>query len=182
MAWAAWITGLPGSGKTTIALEVFNRFKGHKLKVLQLDEIRAVVTPHPQYTEEERDIVYSFLAYTAKVLTECGINVIIDATANRRRYRQLARALIPCFEEVYVSCSLDTCMQREAERHAEFAPKGIYKKAKTQGAAVPGINVDYETTEHPEITIDSEHTTPIHAAEIISNDIRRRFDGTERHC
>ncbi len=178
MAWAVWITGLPGSGKTTIAREVANRLKDHKLRVLQLDEIRAVVTPRPRYTEEERDIVYAFLAYTAKVLTECGINVIIDATANRRRYRQLARSLIPCFAEVYVSCSLDTCMQREAERRAEFAPKGIYQKAKTQGAAVPGVNVDYEATEHPEVTIDSERTTPTHAAEIISEDIRRRFDGT----
>lgn len=177
MAWAVWITGLPGSGKTTIAREVANRLKDRKLKVLQLDEIRAVVTPHPRYTEEERDIVYSFLAYTAKVLTECGINVIIDATANRKRYRQLARTLIPRFAEVYVSCSLETCMQREAGRRAEFAPKEIYMKAKTQGAAVPGVNVDYEATEHPEVIIDSERTTPTQAAEIISEDIRRRFDG-----
>ncbi len=169
---------MPGSGKTTIAREVADRLKDDKLKVLQLDEIRPVVTPHPRYTEEERDIVYSFLAYTAKVLTECGINVIIDATANRKRYRQLARTLIPRFAEVYVSCSLDTCMKREAERRAEFAPKGIYQKAKTQGAAVPGVNVAYEPTEHPEITIDSERTTPSQAAEIISEDIRRRFDGT----
>ncbi len=177
MAWAVWITGLPGSGKTTIAQEVANRLKDRRLKVLQLDEIRAVVTPHPRYTEEERDIVYSFLAYTAKVLTECGINVIIDATANRKRYRQLARTLIPCFAEVYVSCSLETCMRREAGRRAEFAPKEIYVKARTQGAPVPGVNVDYETTERPEVIIDSEHTTPTQAAEIISEDIRRRFDG-----
>ncbi len=173
-----WITGLPGSGKTTIAREVADRLKDHKLKVLQLDEIRPVVTPHPRYTEEERDIVYSFLAYTAKVLTECGINVIIDATANRKRYRQLARTLIPLFAEVYVSCSLDTCMKREAERRAGFAPKEIYEKAKTQRAAVPGVNVAYEPTERPEITIDSERTTPSQAAEMISEDIRRRFDGT----
>ncbi len=177
MAWAVWITGLPGSGKTTIAREVANRLKDRKLKVLQLDEIRAVVTPHPRYTEEERDIVYSFLAYTAKVLTECGINVVIDATANRKRYRQLARTLIPRFAEVYVTCSLETCMRREAGRRAGFAPKEIYMKAKTQGAPVPGVNVDYETTEHPEVTIDSEHTTPTQAAEMISEDIRRRFDG-----
>ncbi|MGZ4908059.1 MAG: adenylyl-sulfate kinase [Halobacteriota archaeon] len=178
MAWTVWITGLPGSGKTTIAREVANLLKDRKLKVLQLDEIRAVVTPHPRYTEEERDIVYSFLAYTAKVLTECGIDVIIDATANRKRYRQLARTLIPCFAEVYVSCALETCIQREADRNAEFAPKEIYMKAKTQGAPVPGVNVEYEATEHPEITIDSERTTPTQAAQIITEDIRRRFDGT----
>jgi adenylylsulfate kinase len=177
MAWAVWITGLPGSGKTTIAREVASRIKERKLKLLQLDKIRAIVTPHPRYTEEERDIVYSFLAYTAKVLTECEVNVIIDATANRQRYRQLARTLIPCFAEVYVSCSLETCVRREAGRNAEFTPKDIYKKARTQGAAVPGVNVDYEASEHPEIVVDSERTTPARAAQIIIEDIRRRFDG-----
>ncbi len=177
MAWAVWITGLPGSGKTTIAREVAHRLGDQKLKVLQLDEIRAVVTPRPRYTEDERDIVYSFLAYTAKVLTECGINVIIDATANRARYRQFARTLIPRFAEVYVSCSLETCMRREARRRAEFAPKDIYVKAKKQGATVPGVNVDYEATEHPEVTIDSERITPTQAAELISDEIRRRFYG-----
>ncbi len=177
MAWAVWITGLPGSGKTTIAREVAHLLGDRRLKVLQLDEIRVVVTPRPRYTKEERDIVYSFLAYTAKVLTECGINVIIDATANRKRYRQLARTLIPDFVEVHVTCSLDTCLQREAERVAEFAPKGIYAKAKTQGAPVPGINVEYEATEHPEIVIESERMTSSQAAHIITEDIRRRFNG-----
>ncbi|MGZ4865033.1 MAG: adenylyl-sulfate kinase [Halobacteriota archaeon] len=182
MAWAVWITGLPGSGKTTIAREVTSRINERKLKLLQLDKIRTTVTPHPRYTEEERDIVYSFLAYTAKVLTECGVNVIIDATANRQRYRQLARTLIPCFAEVYITCSLETCMRREAGRDAEFTPKDIYEKARTQGAAVPGFNVDYEASEHPEVTIDSERITPTQAAEIISDDIRRRFDEAQRYC
>ncbi len=177
MAWAIWITGLPGSGKTTIAREVAHFLSDYNLKVLQLDEIRTIVTPQPRYTEEERDIVYSFLAYTAKVLTECGVNVIIDATANRKRYRQLARTLIPHFVEVYVTCSLETCMRREAGRSAEFAPKEIYKRAKTQGAPVPGINVEYEATERPEIVIDSERASPEHAAHIIIEDIRRRFNG-----
>jgi len=85
MAWAIWITGLPGSGKTSIAREVADGLKDERLKTLQLDEIRIIVTPQPTYSEQERDIVYAFLAYTAKVLTECGVNVIIDATANRKR-------------------------------------------------------------------------------------------------
>jgi len=85
MAWAIWITGLPGSGKTSVVREVATKLKGKKLRTLQLDEIRTIVTPHPTYSEQERDILYAFLAYTAKALTECGVNVIIDATANRKR-------------------------------------------------------------------------------------------------
>ena len=177
MAWAIWITGLPGSGKTTIAREVANQLKDCKLKILQLDEIRTIVTPHPRYTEEERDIVYAFLAYTAMVLTECGINVIIDATANRKRYRELARSLIRDFVEVYVVCSLNTCIRREADRVAEFTPKGIYGSAKAPDAAVPGVNVAYEAAKNPEVIVDSEQVAPAEAAKAIIQDIRRRFDG-----
>ncbi len=178
MTWAIWITGLPGSGKSTVAREVANRLKGKKLRTLQLDEIRTIVTPHPTYSEQERDILYAFLAYAAKVLTECGVNVIIDATANRKRYRDLARRLIPRFVEIYVSCSLETCKRREAHRIAEFTPWGIYEKSKAPEAAVPGVNVPYEMTENPELTIDSESVGPAEAAEIIVQEIKRRFNGT----
>ena len=178
MAWAIWITGLPGSGKSTVAREVAHRLKDKKLRTLQLDEIRTIVTPHPTYSEQERDILYAFLTYAAKVLTECGVNVIIDATANRKRYRDLARRLIPLFVEIYVSCSLETCKRREAHRIAEFTPRGIYEKSKAPEAAVPGVNVPYETTKNPELTIDSERAAPKEAAEIIVQEIKRRFNGT----
>ena len=178
MAWAIWITGLPGSGKTTIAREVAERLKGEKLRTLQLDEIRTIVTPRPTYSEQERDIVYAFLAYAAKVLTECGVNVIIDATANRKRYRDLARRLIPHFIEVYVSCSLETCKRREAHRIVEFTPRGIYEKSQAPEAAVPGVNVPYEMTKNPELTIDSERVGPTEGPELIVQEIKRRFNGT----
>jgi adenylylsulfate kinase len=178
MAWAIWITGLPGSGKTTVAREVADGLKGKKLRTLQLDEIRTIVTPHPTYSEQERDIVYAFLAYAGKVLTECDVNVIIDATANRKRYRDLARRLIPRFMEVYVSCSLETCRQREEHRIEEFTPKRIYEKSHAPEAAVPGVNVPYETTKNPELTIDSERAAPKEAAEIIVQEINRRFNET----
>jgi adenylylsulfate kinase len=177
MSWAIWITGLPGSGKSTVATEVAHRLKDKKLRTLQLDEIRTIVTPYPTYSEQERDILYAFLAYAAKVLTECGINVIIDATANRKRYRDLARRLIPFFVEIYVTCSLETCKRREAHRITEFTPRGIYEKSKAPEAAVPGVNVPYELTEHPELIIDSESVGPSEAAEIIVQDLKRRFNG-----
>ncbi len=177
MAWAIWITGLPGSGKTTIARAVHTLLKGERLKILQLDEVRKVVTPQPKYTEEERDIVYSSLAYMAKVVTECGIDVIVDATANRKRYRDLARQLIPNFAEIYVKCTLDVCIERESARLAEYSPKGIYRSSVAKSATVPGINVPYEETSNPEIVIDSEKTGPQEAAEIIVKYIGQRFNG-----
>lgn len=177
MAWVVWFTGLPGCGKTTIAKAVKAMLSenGIEVKILQLDEIRRVVTPNPKYTEEEREIVYSSLAYMAKLLAEAGRNVIVDATANRRRYRDLARRLVPDFAEVYIRADIDTCMARETRRKAEFAPKDIYKKAIQERAAVPGINVDYEEPLNPEIEVDATKTDTEHSAEFITKRILDMF-------
>jgi adenylylsulfate kinase len=153
MTWAIWITGLPGSGKSVIADNVRAILK---VQVLELDEIRKFITPKPSYSDDERDIVYASLVYMAKLLVTSGNSVIIDATANRRRYRDRARAAIPYFAEVYVKCSLDTCMERERDRKAKYAPTGIYKRSNKDGATVPGVNVPYEEPVNPEVVVDSE--------------------------
>ncbi len=171
MSFAVWFTGLPGSGKTAIASRsaAILRKKGIEVKVLQLDEIRRVLTPNPRYTDEERDIVYASLAYMAKLLTECGMNVFIDATANRRRYRDAARRIIPQFAEVFIRCPLEVCMEREARRKAAFSPKGIYKKSARAGANVPGVNVPYEEPLKPEIVIDSDKMKPDESAQKVAD-------------
>ncbi|MDF2954507.1 adenylyl-sulfate kinase [Candidatus Alkanophaga liquidiphilum] len=155
--WALWVTGLPGCGKTAISREVKELLaeKGINVKILELDEIRKVVTPNPTYTDEERDIVYAALAYMAKLLCECGVPVIIDATAHRRKYRERARALISRFAEVHVKCPLEVCMQRERKRRAEHSPPRIYEKAR-QGARVPGVSVPYEEPLNPEVVVESD--------------------------
>jgi adenylylsulfate kinase len=157
VAWAVWVTGLPGSGKTAISKRVKEILSEEKidLKILRLDEIRRIITPNPSYSDEERDIVYASLAYMAMLLVEEGKNVIIDATAHKRRYRDLARRLIPNLVEVYVRCPLDVCMKREEIRVDEYTPSNIYKKSVEEEATVPGVNVDYEESE-PEIVIDSD--------------------------
>lgn len=177
MAFAVWFTGLPGSGKTIIASRTASLLEknGIRIKILQLDEIRRVLTPNPKYTDEERDIVYASLAYMAKLLTECGVNVFIDATANRRRYRDVARSIIPHFAEAYVRCPLEVCMDREAHRKAVFSPKGIYKKSTQDGANVPGVNVPYEEPLNPEIVIDSFNMKPYECAKTAAIAIIARF-------
>ncbi len=177
MAFAVWFTGLPGSGKTAIASRAAAMLEkdGINVKILQLDEIRRVLTPDPRYTDEERDIVYASLAYMAKLLTECGVNVFIDATANRRRYRDAARSIIPRFAEAYIRCPLEVCMEREAHRRAAFSPKGIYKRSTQDGANVPGINVPYEETLSPEIVIDSDKMNPYECAQKAADAIKSIF-------
>lgn len=177
MAWVMWFTGLPGCGKTTIAMEVKKRLqeRGIEVKILQLDQIRRIITPEPKYTEEERDIVYASLAYMGKILAEENKNVIIDATANRRRYRDLARQLIPNFAEVFIRAPLEVCMDREERRNAVFSPKDIYKKAGRKNALVPGVNVAYEDPISPEIEVDAAVSSPLESSSYIADRIAELY-------
>jgi adenylylsulfate kinase len=178
MAWVMWFTGLPGCGKTTIAEKVktiLGDELGTSVRILQLDEIRRAITPQPRYTEEERDIVYASLAYMGKLLAEEGANVIIDATANKRRYRDLARRLIPNFAEVHIRAPLPVCMEREAKRKAKFSPKDIYSKAAAKNAAVPGVNVTYEEPISAEIEVDTTSMNSDESARFIAEKALQLF-------
>ena len=169
MAWAIWITGLPGSGKTTIARAVAARLaaEGRSARVLELDAIRRIVTPDPTYSQEERNLLYRSLAVMAALLVEAGVSVIVDATAHRRAYRTLARTLIPRFAEVYLRCPLEICRQREHRRFGGYAPRHIYEQADRLGAPVPGAGVAYEPPEAPELIIQSAGRNPAEAVEEI---------------
>jgi len=152
-ALVVWITGLPGSGKSTITDGIKKSYPD--FVILRMDEVRRLMTPQPTYSEDEREIVYRAIVYMAKILSELKHNVIIDATANRRRWRELARENIKNFAEIYIKCPIDVCQKREKERlNTHSAPKDIYKKG-SQGSPVPGVSVPYEEPLNPELVIDT---------------------------
>lgn len=178
--WCVWITGLPGSGKSTVAHLLANRLKfmGIHAYVLSSDSLRKVITPNPKYTEEERDIVYNTLVYIAKVLIDNGVNVIIDATGNRRKYRENARRVIPRFMEAYLKCPLGVCIERESRRGVDFygAPREVYAKAlRGESKTVPGFGAPYEEPLNPEVVVDSGKLSPEECAERILKVILERF-------
>jgi len=165
MSWVVWVTGLPGCGKSTVAVQVKERLPD--TVILRSDELRKIITPDPKYSGREREYVYKALVYTARTIYELGHNVIIDATGNRRFWRELARKIIPDFYEVYLKCTVETCRMREESRSERFgAPGHIYQKG-AAGAPVPGVTVPYEEPENPDLTIDAEHEPPDQAAEKI---------------
>lgn len=168
--FAIWITGMPASGKSTIRKALVKRLEeaGIHAQVLESDELRKIITPKPSYSLEERDNFYRIMAYIGELLVRNGINVIFDATANKRSYRDKARGAITNFIEVFVKCPLAVCMQRD--------PKGIYKKAKEgKAATVPGLQELYEEPLNPEIIVESDKEEPEAAAEKILQFLMRSF-------
>ncbi|MGC1122533.1 MAG: adenylyl-sulfate kinase [Candidatus Methanofastidiosia archaeon] len=180
MTWVVWLTGLPGSGKTSIAQELA-RLLHVSVEMLRLDEFRKKLVPEPQYTEEERDLIYNAVGVMASLLAAHGVNVVVDATAHRRKWRDGAREQIPSFYEVYVRCPLDVCMMRESQREDNLIVSNMYKKAierkkklekgepvkESEVGEVIGVDVLYEEPEHPELVIESDKITPKEGARMI---------------
>jgi len=161
--FAVWITGIPSSGKSSITRELVVKLKaqGIATAVFESDQMRRILTPAPSYSTDERDRFYGILARIGQVMTQQRINVIFDATANKRLYRDLARELIPRYIEAYLQCPLELCMQRD--------PKGIYRSAQEgQTAFVPGLQVPYEPPLHPEITLDCRQAPAMNADSLVS--------------
>ncbi len=156
MSWAIWITGPPGSGKSAIARAATAELQaqGQPVKRLELDEIRKCITPEPRYTDRARDVVYRALGYMAVTLVEADTPVLIDATAHRRVWRDLVRAVVPRFAEVQLVCPLEVCQERERTRTPGPATRDIYGQAGRPGATVPGVDVPYEPALAPELLID----------------------------
>jgi len=160
--FAVWITGLPASGKSTIVASLTAQLaaRGVDVAVLESDLLRQIFTPHPRYDEEERDNFYRQMAYVGILLTQHGVPVIFDATANRRIYRDRVRQQIAKFLEVYVDCPLTICISRD--------PKGIYRAARMGTAnAVPGLQAVYEPPQEPDLVVRGDEEAPEVAAQRI---------------
>lgn len=154
-ACAIWITGLPASGKTTIAGLVQNHLKEKNIPTIILDgdEIRKTVSKDLGFSPEDRKEHNRRVIEIAKLLVKNGITTIIPLISPYRETREQARKEIPNFIEVYTKASLDTCIKRD--------PKGLYQKAqKGEIQNMTGIQSPYEEPLHPEIILDTEKNTP----------------------
>jgi adenylylsulfate kinase len=152
-----WLTGLPGSGKTTIAKTLYPMLKqlGFKVELLDGDTVRKELSPELGFTKQDREIHARRVVYLSKVLSRNGIISIVALISPYREFRRYARSetnMNNNFYEVYVKCSLETCITRD--------PKGLYKKALSgEIKDLTGLQDPYEEPENPEIIVDTEKQT-----------------------
>ncbi len=168
-AFAVWLTGLSGSGKSAIARELGKLFHERKIAycVLESDVLRTQLTPHPRYDESERDFFYAALVELAKFLIGNARPVVFDATANKRAYREAARKAIGHFIEVYVDTPLEICAARD--------PKFLYRAAREgKASTVPGVQAAYEPPFAPELVVHGDHGTPEKSAARILEQLAQR--------
>ena len=157
-----WLVGVPAAGKSTLAARVTDRLRqrGEVAVWLDSDRLRAVLTPEPTFTAEERDWFYSVLGHLAVEIDRAGGIAVVSATAPRRAHRQKVRDRIENFVEIYVRCDAQTVRARD--------PRGLYQKA-DQGLItnLPGAGGAFEPPTDPELTVDSAAHSPAEMVDIV---------------
>lgn len=159
-----WLTGLSGSGKSTIAnaLEQALFAAGRRTYILDGDNIRHGLNRDLGFSDADRVENIRRIAEVAKLMLDAGLIVITAFISPFRHDRQMARNLIGPgdFFEIHVSTPIDTCEQRD--------PKGLYRKARRgELPNLTGIGSPYEAPENPELTIDTSQTSIEQAVQMI---------------
>ena len=146
-----WFTGLPCSGKSTIADRVAERLRERGLKVERLDAdvIRKHLWKELGYSKEDRDENIRRVTYLAKLLARNGVAVLTSFISPYRELRAHARKELVDFVEVYVKCPVEVCIERDS--------RGMYKKALAgEIQNFTGISDPYEEPLNPEVFIESD--------------------------
>ena len=147
-----WFTGLPCSGKTTIAdkLAQILRERGKKVERLDGDIVRKGLTSDLGFSKEDRDKNIERVTFVAKLLTRNGVIVLATFVSPYIERRRQTREEIGEYVEVYVKASVDECIKRDV--------KGMYKKALAgEIRNFTGVDDPYEAPPNPEVLVDTDN-------------------------
>lgn len=167
-----WLTGLPCSGKTTIAnhLAATLRASGRTCSVLDGDVIRPIVSPRQGFTRADREEHIFRTGWIAAEIVRHGGIVICPLVSPYRAARDQVRAMISdIFVEIYISTSAEACEARDVKGMWAEARRGLR-------SAFTGVDDVYEAPTSPELTIRTERATPQdNAMEILHYLIRHKY-------
>lgn len=154
---AIWMTGLSGSGKSTIGvlLEKMLHERGILTKLLDGDNIRSGINSNLGFSESDRMENIRRIAEVNKLFVECGVVTINCFVSPTIDIRQRAREIIggDDFIEVFVNTPLEVCEQRDT--------KGLYKKARAgEIENFTGINAPFEPPTHPDVSLNTDDRQP----------------------
>ena len=152
--FTTWFTGLPCSGKTSVADRVAEllKEKGYRVERLDGDLIRKGLTSDLGFSKEDRDENIKRVTFVAKLLTRNGVAVLATFVSPYRARRNKSREEIGEFVEVYVKCPVEVCIERDV--------KGMYKKALAgEITNFTGVDDPYEEPESPELVIETDKET-----------------------
>lgn len=150
-----WFTGLPCSGKSTLATLVGRELerRGCAVEILDGDVVRTHLTKGLGFSKEDRDENIRRIGFVCSLLSKHGVAAIAAAISPYRAVRNEVRAKIENFIEVYVTASLETCIGRDV--------KGMYKKALAgELKNFTGIDDPYEAPANPELRVDTQVQPP----------------------
>lgn len=149
-----WFTGLPSSGKSTLARKVEEILleRGMNVEVLDGDEVRENLSKGLGFSKEDRDTNIRRIGFVAKLLARNGAVAITAAISPYKDVRDEMRRAIGRFVEVYVQCPIDVLKERDV--------KGLYKKALAgEIKHFTGVDDPYEAPTRPEVLIESDRET-----------------------
>jgi len=149
-----WFTGMSGAGKSTLANLVAEelRARGHRVEVLDGDEIRTHLSKGLGFSKEDRDTNIRRIGYVAKLLSRNGVVAISAAISPYRDIRDELRTQHERFFEVYMHCAIEKLSERDV--------KGLYKKALAgEIKNFTGISDPYEPPINPDLVLDSGSET-----------------------
>jgi len=149
--FTVWFTGLSGSGKSTIAERVALRIqqRGLPVEVLDGDVVRTHLSKGLGFSREDRDENIKRVGFVCKILSRNGVAAIASVISPYREARDYNRGIIQNFVEVYTSCPVEVCAQRDI--------KGLYQKARAgEIKGFTGVNDPYEPPLHPEVVCHTD--------------------------
>jgi adenylyl-sulfate kinase len=155
VGFTLWFTGLSGAGKSTLANLAAGelRQRGHRVEVLDGDEVRTNLSKGLGFSKEDRDTNIRRIGYVCKLLARNGVIAISAAISPYREIRDEVRAQHEHFFEVYVKCPLVTLVERDV--------KGLYRKALMgEISNFTGVSDPYEEPFSPELVIESHRESP----------------------